>query len=583
MSISNFEIKEKLGEGAFSTVFKVVRHSDNQVYALKKVKLISLSQREKENSLNEVRILASYSHPNIIAFKEAFLEESTSTLCIVMELAENGDLLSLIKKHKASGTYFSEDEIWRALGQITLGLKSLHEKNIIHRDLKGANIFIDKQGTMKLGDLNVSKVNKKGMLYTQTGTPYYASPEVWQDKPYDSSSDMWSLGCVIYEMTNLIPPFTANDMRGLYNKIMAGQYPEIHSRYSSDLSFAIKSLILVSPKWRYNCDKILELPQIKKRLNSNVDPLIPQPTDLLGTIRFESALRDIQKKLPAANYENNKINRSGTSHVKIATLIEREDSIILKKINDRSSSSIYDLDVNILSPLTPSEKVHAPIVKGGLPDRPVYNNLNKPIFANPLLRPTQRNENLIEEFKHIPSGVKISQNKNMNAPYYENNYNNHIREKNPFTNNPDIRYPPPQKPGNYSSEGRYSVLQPERSPHKIPEKRYSIPESDRPYSNHQEIKYSVLQAGKPDYYNPQLEKPYNNLDHPQPEKPSYNAPDERYSIAQAEKPPLYKNDPKVNPRPSISRNERPSSKLNNIGAIVLNSPKVLVPKPLSRQ
>ena len=111
MSISNFEIKEKLGEGAFSTVFKVVRHSDNQVYALKKVKLISLSQREKENSLNEVRILASYSHPNISAFKEAFLEESTSTLCIVMELAENGDLLSLIKKHKALGTYFSEDEI----------------------------------------------------------------------------------------------------------------------------------------------------------------------------------------------------------------------------------------------------------------------------------------------------------------------------------------------------------------------------------------------------------------------------------------------------------------------------------------
>ena len=88
-------------------------------------------------------------------------------------------------------------------------LKILHEKNIFHRDLKSANVFINRNGTSKLGDLNVSKVAKKGLLYTQTGTPYYASPEVWRDQPYDSKSDIWSLGCVIYEMTTLKPPFRA--------------------------------------------------------------------------------------------------------------------------------------------------------------------------------------------------------------------------------------------------------------------------------------------------------------------------------------------------------------------------------------
>jgi len=91
--------------------------------------------------------------------------------------------------------------------EITKALKILHDIYIFHRDLKSANVFLSRDGHAKLGDLNVSKVAKKGLLYTQTGTPYYASPEVWRDQPYDSKSDIWSLGCVIYEMTTLKPPF----------------------------------------------------------------------------------------------------------------------------------------------------------------------------------------------------------------------------------------------------------------------------------------------------------------------------------------------------------------------------------------
>ena len=102
-----------------------------------------------------------------------------------------------------------EKDIWRTLIETTRALKILHEKKIFHRDLKSANVFLNRDGSSKLGDLNVSKVAKKGLLYTQTGTPYYASPEVWKDQPYDSKSDIWSLGCVIYEMTTLKPPFRA--------------------------------------------------------------------------------------------------------------------------------------------------------------------------------------------------------------------------------------------------------------------------------------------------------------------------------------------------------------------------------------
>ena len=127
--------------------------------------------------------------------------------------------------------------------QMVRGLKALHGRKILHRDLKSANVFLYKDGTVKLGDLNVSKVAKKGLLYTQTGTPYYASPEVWKDQPYDARSDIWSLGCVLYEATTLKPPFTANDMQGLYKKVCKGVYPKLPSLYSKDLSIMMKQLL----------------------------------------------------------------------------------------------------------------------------------------------------------------------------------------------------------------------------------------------------------------------------------------------------------------------------------------------------
>jgi NIMA (never in mitosis gene a)-related kinase len=125
-----------------------------------------------------------------------------------------------------------ENQVWTILIQMVRALKILHNMKIFHRDLKCANVFLSKDGNTKLGDLNVSKVAKKGLLYTQTGTPYYASPEVWKDQPYDSKSDIWSLGCVLYEMITLKPPFRANDMNGLYKRVLKGIYPSIPNSYS---------------------------------------------------------------------------------------------------------------------------------------------------------------------------------------------------------------------------------------------------------------------------------------------------------------------------------------------------------------
>jgi len=166
---------------------------------------------------------------------------------IIMEFSDGGDLFQRITRHQKEQQYIQEDDIWRMFIQVVRGLKALHEAKIFHRDLKSANIFLSKDGTAKLGDMNVSKVAKKGLLYTQTGTPYYASPEVWKDQPYDHKSDIWSLGCVLYESVTLKPPFRAEDMQGLYKKVLRGIYPKIPNIFSSELAQTIKFMVQVAP------------------------------------------------------------------------------------------------------------------------------------------------------------------------------------------------------------------------------------------------------------------------------------------------------------------------------------------------
>ena len=139
-----------------------------------------------------------------------------------MEYADGGDLYGRIVSHNNRKTHFNEDHQWKIFIQTIRGLRILHAHNILHRDLKSANVFLMQDGRAKLGDLNVSKIAKKGLLYTQTGTPYYASPEVWRDLPYDTKSDIWSLGCVLYEAVALKPPFRAQSMEALNQRVQKG-------------------------------------------------------------------------------------------------------------------------------------------------------------------------------------------------------------------------------------------------------------------------------------------------------------------------------------------------------------------------
>ena len=353
--MEGFKLLSKLGEGSYSTVLKVQRIADGNIYALKRVKFYKLSDKEKENALNEIRILASVKNKNVISYKEAFFDEKDSSLGIVMEYADEGDLFQLITERKKTKEYFTEQEIWKVFIQLLKGLKALHDFKILHRDIKSANVFLFKGGICKLGDLNVSKVARKGLGYTQTGTPYYASPEVWEEKPYDSKSDVWSLGCVIYEMITLRPPFQAKSMEELYKKVMRGIYPKISSKYSEDLSDALKLMIQVESGARPTCEELLKMPMILKRFeffkeNKDLESeeqnnLLNKKMELLKTIIVPNRLENLGKNLPKPNYNTDGNNLTLKNNInKLRNQYESltiSNTDLLPNIKKKKISNIY--------------------------------------------------------------------------------------------------------------------------------------------------------------------------------------------------------------------------------------------------
>ena len=261
-----YKIIKTIGKGSYGQVYKVANTNTSIEYAMKKVNLVTLSQYEKINLINELRILATHKCPFIVKFKMAFVEQTH--LYFVTEFASNGDLTRLIKTKTQKNEPINEDVIWTYFLQICVALQYLHNLNIIHRDLKPANIFIDKDDNVKLGDFGISKIMRKFMMYgqTQIGTPLYMSPEIYRRERYDVKVDIWALGCVLYEMLTFKPAFQASNMAELKNHIFRGNIPGIVAEYSSEFKNVLKSLICVYPRQRPSVKCILNTKFVHSQL-----------------------------------------------------------------------------------------------------------------------------------------------------------------------------------------------------------------------------------------------------------------------------------------------------------------------------
>jgi NIMA (never in mitosis gene a)-related kinase len=257
-----------LGEGAFGKAFLAECVSDNTLCVIKQVDLSKMSDQEKKDTLREAKILESFNHPNIVKFKEVY-KTKKGKLCIVMDYADGGDLAGKIKSQKGQQN-FPENQILDWFTQICLALKHVHDRKIIHRDLKGQNIFLTKTDLVKLGDFGIARVlsTTRENAKTMVGTPYYLSPEIINGKAYSFKSDIWSLGVVLYEMCALKPPFDAQSLTFLAMKIVKGQYTPVPTSFSRELKNLVGTLLQVDPLKRPSVNEVLKFPIIQNRIQN---------------------------------------------------------------------------------------------------------------------------------------------------------------------------------------------------------------------------------------------------------------------------------------------------------------------------
>ena len=270
----NYKVLQQLGEGSFGKAFLCKKESDGSLCVIKQVLIEGMDQKEKDDVLNESNILAKLDHPNIIKFYDVFESKKPKHMInIVTEYADGGDLSEKIKERKNKNNNFTESEILDYFTQICLAIKHIHEKKIIHRDLKSGNIFLMKNGLVKLGDFGIAKGFQKTIdkAKTMVGTPYYLSPEILESKPYDSKSDIWALGVLLYEMMTFKMPFNANSFPMLSVKIMRGNYIPPPAIYTKDLRELVSKCLTVDPKSRPTIQEILKMPIIQNRIRSFLD------------------------------------------------------------------------------------------------------------------------------------------------------------------------------------------------------------------------------------------------------------------------------------------------------------------------
>ncbi|CAG9334940.1 unnamed protein product [Blepharisma stoltei] len=256
-----------LGEGAFGKCYLCEKPDDKSKWVVKQIDISRMSPQEKKEAYHEAKVMSAFDHPNIIKFRDVYTT-TNGKLNIVMDYADGGDLASKIQAQR--GRLFPENQILNWFVQICLAMKHVHDRKVLHRDIKGQNIFLMSNGMIKLGDFGIAKVLSHTIdkARTQVGTPYYLSPEIIQNKPYSFKSDIWSLGVLLYELCALRPPFDGNSIHQLSLNIVKGNYSPIANQYSRDLKNLIGQMLSIDPGRRPSLAQILRMNFIKEKIQN---------------------------------------------------------------------------------------------------------------------------------------------------------------------------------------------------------------------------------------------------------------------------------------------------------------------------
>ena len=430
MSISQYILKDRIGIGSYGMVFKAQRKDDKKTFfVIKQIPFYTNENKENiEEAKNEAKILKQLDCKYIVKYYDSF--EENNTLNIVMEYCQNGDLSTFINENKTKNILLSENQIWKFFIEMSLGLAYIHYRKILHRDLKTLNIFLTKDLDVKIGDLGVAKILQNTIhAHTFIGTPYYLSPEICEEKPYNEKSDVWALGCILYELITFKKPYNAKNQAALFFKITNGNYEPIpnHLKYSKELKKMVDLLLEKNYNHRPFMKNIIEnaiFVEKAKMLNLYDDLIII--LSLYGSQKMNEK-NSKAKKIQKITYVKPEKKKSG--NVKILSIKNKNNDMYKSENNIANNYKLNLYNSNFNSNINQSEEFNT---------NNVVNEQVKQLQNNKEKKKERKKNPSIEKFylsNNLSSEKLNVENKNTN---YKTRHSEIIKKK--YSSNNNLRY-----------------------------------------------------------------------------------------------------------------------------------------------